>query len=202
MAFVRSFIGALLSLVLLTDSAFAQSWNGPNPTNRTYMFGHSVENFNFAITEVCLPFLLQSADADVWRRRQGVAPFPAGGPFQGLSAYLIGGSGGAIVGVGNRLGSRECTIKGDSAEPQVYVSSIQEILQTLGYSRIANEVLPPSEIGERVVYCSPPQGPQIVAVVTLASEGRSRGDTILTFLELQERDARCVVADVSGAEPQ
>lgn len=202
MTFVRCLISVLLSVVLLTGSAFAQSWTGPNPTNRTYMFGHSVENFNFAITEVCLPFLLQNATADVWRRRQGVAPFPAGGPFQGLNAYLIGGSGGAVVGVGNRLGPRECTINGDSAESQVYVASIQEILQALGYSRIADETLPPSEMGERVVYCSPQQGPQIVAVVTLANEGRSRGDTILTFLELQQRDARCVVADVSAAEPQ
>jgi hypothetical protein len=196
MRFARQFLSVLLMLASFTSTASAQAWTGPDTTRRAYLFGHAVENFDFAITEICLPYLLQGAEAGVWNRRGGVAPFPAGGPFVGLSAYLVGGGGGAIVGVGDRVGHRECTIKGDSADIESYARAAESRLVSLGFTRPADTLFPPSTTGERRHYCGPTEGVQLFAVSTSrAGQGR---EFLLTLLELDARDPRCVI---DNAEP-
>ena len=101
------------------------------------MFGHAAENFDFALTEICFPYLLQKAEANQRvraQRRSGVAWFPPGGPFVGLTTYLVGGSAGAIAGVGDRIGTRKCTVKGDSLDADEYLAVLHARLATLPYT--------------------------------------------------------------------
>jgi hypothetical protein len=181
----------------------AQAWSGPDLSRRPFLFGHALENFDIAITEICLPYLIQRVDENSWvrRRRPGIAWFPPGGPFVGLTPYLVGGSAGAIAGIGNRIGQRECTIKGDSVEPPVYLAAIGERLGKLGFTPASAELLPTSEVGDRRVFCGPAVGTQFVAVTTIDARGRGRAETLLTMLEVQTRDVSCGAAPPPAAPP-
>lgn len=183
---VRTVLSTLLMIGLFASVGAAQTWTGPDTSRRTYMFGHAIENFDFAITEMCLPYMLQDAEAIAWSRRRGVAPFPAGGPFAGLSAYLVGGGSGAIVGVGNRFGHRECTIKGESAEADRYAAAAESRLTPLGFVRAPDELFPAATSGQRRHYCGPIEGKQLIALVTIRDD-----QFLLTILELGIRDPRC-----------
>lgn len=185
MSRVAARMGAFaLAICISFGAASAQTWTGPDPSRRAYILGHAVENFGFALTEVCLPYMLQRAEPSVWDRRSGVAPFPAGGPFVGLRAYLIGGGGGAIVGVGNRTGNRECTIKGDSDDRAGYISAAEATLAPLGFVRLPNELAPEITGPERQIWCGPREGVQLIAVSTIRAINRRRSELLLSFLEL------------------
>jgi hypothetical protein len=187
-----------------TAVPLAQVWSGPDPARRPFLFGHAVENFDISITEICLPFLVQDVAANTWvrQRRPGVAWFPPGGPFVGLTPYLVGGAAGAIVGVGNRIGQPECTVKGDSVEPEIYLAAASERLGQLGFTPLPPESVPSSEVGERRVFCGPAEGTQFVAVVTIDARGRGRAETLLTLLKVPERDIRCQAVPPQPAPQQ
>lgn len=194
-------LGAFALAALITlGSASAQTWTGPDASRRTYILGHAVENFAFALTEVCLPYMLQRAESNAWDRRTGVAPFPPGGPFTGLRTYLIGGGAGAIVGVGNRTGNRECTIKGDSVDNQIYLSAAEATLNPLGFVRLPAELAPELTAEGRQIWCGPHEGVQLVAVSTVRAINQRRSELLLSMLELPERDARCVAVDLAAAD--
>lgn len=191
---------ATLLAVLLATAASAQTsqtWTGPDPSRRGYMLGHAQENFETAITEVCFPYIFQNAETNAWARgsRSGIAPFPAGSIFQGLSAYLVGGASGAIVGVGDRGSGRECTVKPDErVDPQETLATLNAAIARMPVAMTQSaQPVAPGAFAQRITWCSPADGPQIAVLASVSPADRPRGAPALfvTFVELGERDPRC-----------
>lgn len=179
----------------MAHPASAQSWTGPDLSRRPFRFGHAAENFEFALTEICFPYLLQNAEANQWVRRQrrsGVAWFPPGGPFVGLTTYLVGGSAGAIAGVGDRIGDRECTVKGDSLDAEEYLAVLHTRLATLPYTFTQSTAdIPPGEYATRQMFCSAADQEQFAVLISAGTRNGRRGQTVVTIVRMRERDARC-----------
>lgn len=199
---VRMLLTALAA-VLCGTSAYAQTeapqtWSGPDPERRGYILGHAQENFETAITEICLPFILQHAPADTWTRRlhPGIAWYPPPPVLRGLTSYLVGGSSGAVVGVGDRGSGPECTLMPASQ------ADLEEAEATLR-AVIARMPVPMTESGahvdpgpfqRRLTWCAPPDGPHYVVVASIGVSGRVAGTRMfVTFAELSEHDPRCDV---------
>jgi hypothetical protein len=205
MRFWTLFVAAFTALS--ASGAWAQTWTGPDSSRRGYILGHAEENLETAITEICFPYIFQNAEADAWSRdrRTGIAPFPAGSIFQGLTAYLVGGSSGAIVGVGNRGNGRECTLKPDDrVDSQETLAALNGLIARMPVTMTQSaQPIAPGAFAQRITWCSPVEGPQFNALISVAPVDRPRGlpAIVVTFVELHERDLRCDPPPAADATP-
>lgn len=193
---------AFIAMLLFASAAAAQTeapqtWTGPDPERRGFILGHAQENFETAITEVCFPFIFQDTPADSWTRtvRQGIAWYPTGPGFDRLTSYLVGGSSGAIAGVGDRGTGPECTVKPDD---RVDLEETETNLRAL-IARMPVQMTEsggqfnPGAFQRRLAWCSPAEGQQYVVLASVGrAEGRRNGAVMfVSFVKLGLRDPRC-----------
>jgi hypothetical protein len=194
----RNALAAACAALLIATSASAQTpnvWNGPDESRRGHLIGHALENFETAITEVCFPYLLQNAAANSWRRgERGIFPRPAGGVFDGLSTYQVGGSSASAVGVGSRGSGRECTVQPDSRmDADGTYASLQALIARMPVTMTESaQPMATSQVARRIAFCSPADGPQYAVLVSIPNERRgSQPPLLVTFLVMDVRDPRC-----------
>jgi hypothetical protein len=193
---------AALAGVLFVTSASAQTtetWTGPDESRRGYLFGHALDNFETAITEVCFPFLLQNAEANTWIQnyRTYISWRPDTGVFAGLTTYQVGGSSAASAGVGDRGVGRECTVEPDNRmNPDEALTLVQSLIARMPLQMTPSAApFAPGAFERRLTWCSPADGRQIAALVSVGAADRRRGSPAMfvTFLETSERGPRCDV---------
>lgn len=175
-------------------AAHAQATQGQ--ARQPFLLGHGVENFEIAVSDVCVPFLLDDAPRDAWTTppRMGFHPWPSRGLFEGLSAYRVGGGGEVVAGVGDRRGSRECTIEAGRGDPQAYLAALRQQLSQLPFPMASGGYqYPRNAYAERILLCAPADGPHLSILISVGprNDGR-RGPAILaSFLLQDDRNERC-----------
>lgn len=178
---MRALFGLILAAICVATPAYAQT------ERRAYYLGHAIENFEFALHEICRPYLFEGEEAGAWvqrRRRAWVSWFPPGGPFTGLTTYLVGGGSAAIVGVGERNGSRECTVKGESADPQLYQAALNRMIADLPFAMTPRISLPTGTGVESLLICAPLDvTPPLGILASAAITNRRHGVFLVSFLQ-------------------
>lgn len=197
----KTFIAALAGIAFAT-SASAQNadiWTGPDETRRGHLIGHAAENFETAVTEICFPYIFQNVEANQWvrNRRAGIVWRPDTGVFNRLTTYQVGGSSAASAGVGDRGVGRECTVEPDNRmTPDETLTLAQNLIARMPVRMIQSAAaFDPDAFERRMTWCSPADGRQFAALVSVGAADRRRGSPVMfvTFVEARERDARCDV---------
>ena len=193
---------AALACALMATSASAQTaetWTGPDESRSGHLIGHATENFETAITEICFPYIFQNAEANTWvrNRRAGIVWRPDGGVFRGLTTYQVGGSSASSAGVGDRGVGRECTVEPDNRmNPDEALAIVQSWIARMPVQMAQSAAhFDPGAFERRLTWCSPADGRQIMALLSVGTADRRRGSPamFLSFLESSEREPRCDV---------
>lgn len=183
----------LLSVVLLAMPASAQTWIGPDPDRRPALFGQG--DVDFVLSELCLPFVVQDADAaEIVRQRRLPRGFGDRGWSGGEPFYLVGQAD-VHVAFATRAEQRACILRIGDGDVDRYLAAIEQRIATFPapLTRFESPPSPNGAYGTQFYYCGPPEGPHYVILVSLGSDSRQAA-VMVTVGRYPTRWSRCNTA--------
>lgn len=173
--------------MLMLTPASAQTWTGPDPERQPRRFGQG--DIDFALSELCFPFILQNADpAELVRQRRLPQGFGDRGWAGGQPFYLVGQ---ADVWVSFNFSPLElsCSISIAAGDVNQYRAAIEARLATSPAPFTLSPYRhPPRNFAERLTYCGPANGPHYQVLISLGARHRA---AIVTIAQFPNRDPRC-----------
>ena len=180
-------ITVTLALAALALAAFAPPGQ-PDPKRRPNLM---TPDLDFAVKELCAPWLAGTAAAEALADRQGVvedrkAPWAAGG-----RAWWVG-SPALTVALGEAPGgARVCTLRVTRGDPVKLRGALDAALAgwRTTFTPAARGV-PPGAYAAREVLCAPPAGPHDTVRLSTGAKG-APVPMMVTIMALETREARC-----------
>ena len=184
----RAFIAAIC-VFAAAPAASAQTWEGPNPDRTPRAFGQG--DVDFALAELCFPFLLQDANGDALARERNLeTAFGTQDWAGGDRAYLVGQAD-VMVAFDEARDGRACTLIIRSGNPDRYRAAITTRMATwpVPLTPAARE---PSRAGfaTRTLLCGPEEGPHDIVMISVGGVNGTP-PVLMTLARLAERNDSC-----------
>lgn len=196
---MRQVLGALFAVLALATvpSTAAEPWTGADPSRRPRMLGAG--DIDFAVAELCFPFIVQNADVATITVRPLVVRMPRPPAFAAESGGWMVGKASTVVAFIERDGGRTCTISIEDGDPDELRAALQVRLDQLAPMTPAARQLPPNTYARREVRCGPPSAPHYAVLISTKSLQR-RGPKIM--VSLQRSAARNPGCDAPLSPPE
>lgn len=186
---------AALLVLCAGGAAFAQSWSGPDPERRPFALGHHVENLDFAVSEICFPYLIQNAEDGAWLSgRRSMLQRWRNPPelFSGYSTYRSGIA--VTVGVREADGGRECVIEAREGDPEELRAALQARLDQMpAPMTMGGYQYPANTYARRDFLCGGAEGAHYTALISMGprTDGARSPALVATMHKSSERNERC-----------
>jgi hypothetical protein len=189
----------LAASLSLSASALAEPWSGPDPARRPDRIGAG--DIDFAVAEICFPFVLQNASIDAVTDRPFVLRMDRPPEFaRGATAFIVGQAD-VIVALRDETGSRSCTVRIRDGNAQRYREILGRRLAQMPVPLTpAARQIDPNEYAAREVLCGPPGPPHDGVLISVGGKSRRTPSLMVTIVRSATRSARCDAA-TRPAEP-
>jgi len=170
-------------------------------TPRPGLFTSAIENFSYAIKDVCFAYVFDGKD-DVLQSKWGVSAIGWGAQtgFKSLNikAHLIGVAGRINVGVKTENGVRHCEIEANLGDPNAYRQRLFELVAARPepFSPLKSPISP-NAYAFRDGWCGPP--PSKMVILASTNQPGVRVAMRVTISSGQARDPRCDRTDIGPA---
>lgn len=180
--------GAACLVAAMVSAAFAEPWTGPDPARRPKMLGAG--DIDFAIAELCFPYVLRDAAVAAITDRPLVVRMPYPPPFAaGSDAFMVGRAG-TVASFRDTPNARTCTVAINDGDPETLRGILAERLKQMPPLTLAAQQLPPGQYARRESFCGPAEAPHYGVVIS--TDGAQRqAKLIVTIYRAPVRDPRC-----------
>jgi hypothetical protein len=180
--------GAACVMAAMVSAALAEPWTGPDPARRPKMLGAG--DIDFAIAELCFPYVLQSAEVAAITDRPLVVRMPYPPPFAaGSDAFMVGRAG-TVASFRNTPQGRTCTVAINDGDPETLRAALGERLKQMPALTLAARQLPAVQYARRETFCGPAEAPHYGVVIS-TDGARRQAKLIVTIYRSPVRDPRC-----------
>lgn len=193
----RLFTAALLALAVAAP-AIADPWTGVDPARRPKFMGAG--DIDFVVAELCFPYLINEAAPATLVERPLVVRMPRPPAFAREGAYMVGKAD-TVVAFEERNGARNCTFSIGDGDPEELRATLQKRLDQLPGLQPAARQLPPNTYARRESFCSAPDGPQYMVLISTRSLQRRGPKIMVTLMREPVRGAYCDAPSLPQAPP-
>lgn len=185
---MRLLASLALAISMLCGPAHAQAWSGADLDRRPRIFGQG--DVDFALSELCYPFILQGADpVELVRQRRLPRGFGSRGWSGGQPFYLVGQADVWVSFDTTQPGMRSCSIRIGSGDVERYRTDIEARLTTWPTPlSLAGYQYPPNTYASRTFLCGPVEGPHDTVLLSLGAPAIA---LTMTIARLDQRTERC-----------
>jgi hypothetical protein len=181
----------LLALAALAATAFAPAGQ-PDPKRNPTMLSVDLD---FAVKELCAPWLAATADVAALTDRPGVVRAPSQPAWAaGGEAYMVGSADLMVSMATSPRGAKTCTLRSTRGDPDKLRAALGKTLETWRVPLTPSvHKFPPGAYARRDVLCSPKEGLQDSVLISI---GAPRGPVplMVTLMTNSPRDPRCDAA--------
>lgn len=175
-------------MAAMASVAFAEPWAGPDPTRRPKMLGAG--DIDFAVAELCFPYVLRNAEVAAITDRPLVVRMPFPPPFAvGSDAFMVGRAG-TIVSFRDTPEGRACTVAVNDGDPERLRETLGERLKQMPPLTLAARQLPANQYARRESFCGPPEPPHYGVLISTGG-ARRQAKLMVTIYRSPVRDRRC-----------
>lgn len=181
-------ISILAAALALCASAAADTWTGPDLERRPDRIGQG--DLDFALSEMCFPYLLQNADIAVIAERVGVIAAAPQEWAVGARAFYAGQAD-VVVALRETETGRECIVRVNDGNEERYSETLtQRLAQWPTPLTRAAEQIAPNQYVSRELLCGPADGPQDTALISIGGRN-GMPSAMVTLARSQTRERRC-----------
>jgi hypothetical protein len=165
------------------------------PAAKPGLFSSAETNFEYALAEVCLPYVTEGKD-DALKAGWGVSSIGWGpqNAFKtmGLQAHLVGIKGRINVAVGVVRGARQCLIEINQGNPSAYRAVLQKVAAASPLAFAPGKSPYPShDFAFRDFYCAGDKTSGVAILASFSADGGRPHPSLVSVLNDSRRSARC-----------
>lgn len=175
-------------MAAMASVAVAEPWTGPDPARRPKMLGAG--DIDFAVAELCFPYVLQNAEVAAITDRPLVVRMPYPPPFAvGSDAFMVGRTA-TIASFRDTPTGRTCTVAVNDGDPERLRETLGERLKQMPALTLAARQVPPNQYARRETFCGPPEPPHYGVLISTGGAPR-QAKLMVTIYRSTVRDPRC-----------